>query len=142
MACIGIYYGIPSLVLRRDRLKDEVTAGGAVVLAVLLLALFFLYRTRTSISPRRESSTGSSEAQAAIPDVLSFFLLALIAAVRVRGSLLAALLLASNAVLMMKAHIACDKYALPLIVVLWYLEGSGKWTVDPSFGPRPPHSVD
>jgi hypothetical protein len=43
MACIGIYYGIPSLVLRRDRLKDEVTAGGAVVLAVLLLALFFLY---------------------------------------------------------------------------------------------------
>jgi len=131
MACIGFYYGIPSLVLRRDRLKEEVTGLGAVMLAVLLLALFLL-------DPPIQNQNFGIPSMGALDRIVRgatgdlgraivFFLLAVTAALRVRESLLPALLLASNAVLMMKAHIAWDKYALPLIVVLWYLEGSGKW---------------
>lgn len=131
MACIGVYYGILSLVVRRDRLREEVSGPGALLLAVVLLALFFFF------PPLQNQNFGIPSmgvldriVRGATGDpgrVAVFYLLAFVAAVRMRTSLLAALLLASNAVLMMKAHIAWDKYALPLIVVLWYLEGSGKW---------------
>ena len=137
MACIGLYYGVPSLVVRRDRLKEEVYGLGATLLAVLLLALFFFsppLQNENFAIPSMGILDRSLRGATGEPGRLAvLYLLAVIAAVRVRTSLLAALLLASNAVLMMKAHIAWDKYALPLVVVLWYLEGSGKWTPD-----RPP----
>jgi hypothetical protein len=73
-------------------------------------------------------------ARAALPDTLRVGLfagLALLTTWRFREWALPTALLYANALMMFKAHIAWDKYALPLLVVLWWLNGAmaepAKW---------------
>jgi len=50
-----------------------------------------------------------------------FYILALIACLRFFAINLESLLVLSNALMMLKSHVAWDKYLLPLIVILWFL---------------------
>ncbi|HLL55082.1 MAG TPA: hypothetical protein VK447_16115, partial [Myxococcaceae bacterium] len=66
-----------------------------------------------------------------------FYLFAVLAVYGLRERPLSLLFLAGNALLMAKAHLAWDKYALPLLVVLWYLKS--RWPEhEPSRQPLPP----
>jgi len=50
-----------------------------------------------------------------------FYVLALIACLRFLAMNLESLFVLTNVLMMLKSHIAWDKYLLPLIVILWFL---------------------
>ena len=50
-----------------------------------------------------------------------FYILALMACLRFLAINLESLFVLSNVLVMIKSHIAWDKYLLPLIVILWFL---------------------
>jgi hypothetical protein len=50
-----------------------------------------------------------------------FYILALIACLRFLVMNLESLFVLTNVLMMLKSHIAWDKYLLPLIVILWFL---------------------
>jgi hypothetical protein len=54
-----------------------------------------------------------------------FYILALIACLRFLVMNLESLFVLTNVLMMLKSHIAWDKYLLPLIVILWFLNAIG-----------------
>lgn len=130
LACIGAYWAIPSLVLRRPvwppaRADLRFALGVAAALAPLFVLFppirnhfFFTFELGALDRIVRLFTNDMTR-------MIVYHALAVLAIVRLRRHTLATLLLAANAVLMMKAHVAWDKYALPLLVVLWYLEARG-----------------
>ena len=74
-----------------------------------------------------------------LPDMLRmalFYVLALGACLRFSRIDLSFWLLLMNALIMMKSHVAWDKYAMPLLIALWYLKIRGQ-EPGPQVAPTP-----
>lgn len=132
LACLGLYFGVVEAVLFRrliswrSVLKEQPVRFPLVALGLAALFVAFppLGNVRYGIAEMGLLDVG---ARRLLPEPLripAFFALALVAGWRFHRMDLAGLLVCVHAVLMLKAHIAWDKYALPLLVVLWYLRGS------------------
>ena len=125
LACIGAYYVVPEALL--DRRLPDVTRNVVLTSALGLGVLFVAFPPIANVQGLPTMGYLDRAAHL-LPDalrVLLFYLLAVCAAVRfARRRSLELPLVGINALLMSKAHIAWDKYALPLLVVLWYLHAS------------------
>ena len=136
LACIGIYFVFLEAILFRTGsfVKDIVSRRG-VFLSVALLLLFILFpplENRGYFMPTM--GYFDKAVRTVLPDMLRmgfFYVLALAACLRFSRIDLSFWLLLMNALIMMKSHVAWDKYAMPLLIVLWYLKIRGQ---DP--GPR------
>jgi hypothetical protein len=127
LACVGFYFAVPMLVLTRTRPDWRYLATGrGAILAGVLLVLFVLFPPLQNQNfPIPTMGYFDRALRPWLPDagrIIVFYAFALLAMVQLRGRRLAFVFLLVNAALMAKAHIAWDKYALPLIVILWYLE--------------------
>ncbi len=128
LACVGVYFVVPSVVLFRERpVFKGLLSGRNALISVALLALFILFPPFGNPGHVVPTMGYFDRAlrYAGLGDFLRvtvFFLCAAIGVIALKRRSLALFLLLVNAAMMMKAHTAWDKYALPLIVVLWYLE--------------------
>jgi hypothetical protein len=128
LACVGLYFVLPRAILYRHRpdLRRLITPSNAAVGAALLL-LFLLFPPLRNLNFPIPTMGYFDRALrlVGLPDagrIAVFYLFALLALYGLRREPLKLIFLACNALLMMKAHIAWDKYAVPLLLVLWYLE--------------------
>lgn len=128
LACVGLYFALPArLLYRRPFQWRDVASPRAGAVAAGLLVLFVLFPplrnegvpvATMGLFDRMLHLAGLNGAGR----VAVFYLVALGALHDLRRSRLALALVAGNAFVMMGAQFIWDKYAVPLIVVLWYLE--------------------
>jgi hypothetical protein len=123
LACVGAYYVVPEALFER---RIPIVARGLFIPCAVLLGVLFVAFPPIANVQGLPTMGYLDRALRVLPDlvrVFLFYLLALAAAVRFARPSLEQMLVASNALLMSKAHVAWDKYAVPLLVVLWYLYG-------------------
>jgi len=124
LATVGVYFVIPEAVLFR-RLPSLPSLKQSLLIVTLMAALFLLFPPlNNSNYPIPTMGFMDKAARLLLPDVLRlilFYLCALLACFRFCSATPLAFLVYANAGVMMKAHIAWDKYTLPLLVVLWFL---------------------
>jgi hypothetical protein len=124
LACVGAWYVVPEAVLER---RVHAAPRGVLLISALVLGTLFVAFPPVANVQGLPTMGYLDRAAHLFPDairLLLFYLLALAAVIRFWRPSLAVTLVASNALLMSKAHIAWDKYALPLLLVLWYLYGT------------------
>lgn len=145
LACVGLYFAAPMLVLTRTRIDVQFlpTIRGAALAGGMLLLFVLFPPLQNHNFPIPTMGYFDRALRPWLPDtvrILVFYAFALLAVVQLRHRQLAFVLLLVNAALMSKAHIAWDKYALPLIVVLWYLEAALPRAARSSAADGPPPS--
>jgi hypothetical protein len=119
LACVGLYFVIPKLILFRPKLKmRNLFTYKNLFLGSFLLFLFIIF-------PPLEAHGILIKVARLLPydflKLIIFYALALIACLRFMQNLnLAFWVLLVNTVLMMKAY-PWDKYLLPLLIIFWYL---------------------
>jgi len=134
LTCIGLYYCLPEMVLFRQ--KPISVAQQADVFLVILLSMglagtFILFppvRNVNYFTPRMGFlDIAANRILGQDARVVLFYFLALWAVVRFvkPRNTITGWLLITNALVMAKAQIAWDKYALPIIAVLWLLQAVG-----------------
>jgi hypothetical protein len=126
---IGLYFVAVELVLFRGARELAARLSWRDAGAVgILLAAFLLFPPLTNQSPFPTFGFTDAAIQRLLPDPLRwalYFGLASLAVVRFLREPLPLLLIAANAAVLCKAHAGWDKYALPSLVVLWYLKSRG-----------------
>ncbi len=136
LACIGVYYCLPEAILFgvTSLRSPELWAGWRIpsALALLLAAAFIAFPPLQNIAEFAVPTMGYLDIAArwVLDDysrILLFYIFALWTVVRFATARnpLPVWLLSVNALVMIKAPIAWDKYALPLICVLWLLRAYG-----------------
>ncbi len=129
LAVIGAYFvPLEWVLLSRERLLRADRAGQVGVLAGVLAVLFVLFpplgnthygiETMGFLDKMLRRVLGDHD----VIRVVVLGGLALIAALRVRVWSLSSALVLVHCVMLMKAHIAWDKYALVCLLCLWYLD--------------------
>ena len=128
LSCLGFYFVIPELILLKRYTFIMTWFNRKTILVSISVAILFLF-----FPPYQNVNYG-------IPTMgymdklfrmfggdffrmMLFYILALMACLRFLAINLESLLVLSNALMMLKSHIAWDKYLLPLIVILWFLKG-------------------
>ncbi len=132
LTTVGAYLVIPETVLfRRWSNLTSLISVRAAVIAIVLLALFVLFPPLNNPTDYAFATMGffDKAARLVLNDPLRmalFYACAVLASVRLSRPDLAFWALLFNALVMLKAHIAWDKYALPLLVWLWLLKSRGE----------------
>jgi len=128
LVCVGVYYVVPEILLfrRQVRLKPDTTYGMyGVVLATVLASLAFPplgndWGTPTmGLFDRMMVSVLTPW-----PRTIVYAGLAALAALRFSENSPAAFLVAANAGILLISHTMWEKYALALLVCLWYLRAA------------------
>jgi hypothetical protein len=130
LTCLGAYFVIPEWLLLSRRVgRDRVLNLRAAVIAIVLAALFALFPPLRNPEGYNIETMGflDKAARRVLGDhevlrMIGFLVLAILAAMRFSRWSLAAVLVWVNAAVLLKAHIGWDKYILPLLVVLWFLD--------------------
>ncbi len=135
LACLGVYFVIAEKILffRTSLHLRGIPIWHWLVCLVLLFTLFVFFPPLGNEPPYAIVRMGHLDRLLQIGDYLNvpirmgiFFILALLVCLRFRRFDLVGWLIIFNVALMMKAHIAWDKYMLPLLIVLWYLKSVGR----------------
>jgi hypothetical protein len=130
LTCIGLYFVVIELVLLR-RLRSEWAAlrtrtlsffGMAAAVGVLFAVFPPLGNINNSTASMGYLDVAARTFLTDVWRMIVFGVLAVLACWRFRRWDLATVLVYANAAILAKAHIAWDKYALPMIVVLWYMQ--------------------
>ncbi len=126
LSCVGFYFVIPELVLlRRTTWMVNSMNKRIIIVSASLLLLFLLFPPYQNVNydiptmgymDKLFRMIGGDFFRMAV-----FYILALMACLRFLTTDLESLLVLSNGLVMLKSHIAWDKYLLPLIIVLWFL---------------------
>lgn len=149
LACVGAWFVIPEMILfpslvRRWSVEWRHALPGAII--VVLLAISFPPWHNVDY-PIPTMGFLDKALGAVLPDVARVIVLGCLAVLgiaRFRRLDLSLLLVVAHAVLMLKAHIAWDKYALPLLAVLWMISAADQAVrpglhtaqVDPAVRPK------
>lgn len=134
LTCIGAYFVLPEWVLFPQRFRPRrLLEQRHLAAAAALLVLFVVFPPLRNIpgDPRVPVVPTMGYLDIAVhrfaPDLLRmalFYLLALLAVMRFLRLDLVGWLVLANTVVMLKSSIGWDKYALPLLVVLWLLRAA------------------
>ncbi len=131
LTCMGAYFAVPELLLHRSWPSRRWILGRrSLVVAAILLILFAIF---PPIYPDRHQGALDRAALWLLPEILEdpvrligFLALAWLAVVRLSARLdLAFWILLFSTLLQMKSQLSWDKYALPALAFLWYLESRG-----------------
>jgi hypothetical protein len=113
---------------------------GAIAIAALVAVLFLFFPPIENINPP-VPTMGYLDiaARSVLPTparVILFWALAALAALRLRPLSTRGLMLYANAALLACAHVAWDKYALPMLATLWLLKSADRLDeAEPAFLP-------
>lgn len=128
LACIGAYFVLVEAVLFRRKFWQEISGAGRLMAVVTALLFFFFPPLQNVNFAIPAMGFLDVAARWAFNDVLRMTFLSILAAcaaARFSRLDLASLFVWANALIMMKAHIGWDKYALPVLVVLWFMKSVG-----------------
>lgn len=133
LACVGLFYVIPEFLLFRGnrRLEKPVWLTLGIVVATIAFCMAF----PSLANPRRVPTLGLFDQLLIMAKPLSrtivYAVLAALCTVRFSDLSLAGLLVASNAAILLLSDQMWEKYALALLVCLWFLRGQEGKRLDP-----------
>ena len=139
LTCVGLYYVLLEFMLLRRSLDiKSLRRPRNVIIACALLGTFIIFPPIQNPFdyPIRAMGLFDRETRhmlggADTPRIALFYICALLACLRFNRFSLPALLVWANALLMVKAHIGLDKYAMPLLIALWFLAADQSRAEDP-----------
>jgi hypothetical protein len=124
LVCIGVYFVLLECLLFRSLLRP---APWSMVIAVAISVLFWFWPPigNVIIVPTMGYFDIAVRSVLPAPARLTLYcVLAVIACLRFRPFSLGGLMLYANAATMTGAHLAWDKYALPMLAALWFLKSA------------------
>jgi hypothetical protein len=130
LTCIGIYFVVVECILFRSVAPLLAPRRGAIAIAAVVSLLFLFFSPIENINPPVPTMGYLDIAvRSVLPTparVVLFWALAVLAALRLRPLCTGGLMLYANAVLLACAHVAWDKYALPMLATLWLLKSADR----------------
>lgn len=136
LAAVGAYFVIPEWVLIHRARLGRVRGEKALFLTLLALGglavLFIAFPPMKNINYPIETMGFLDKAvRRILPEhdvarMLIFWVCAALCLIRFRAWSLATAVIVVHAVMLTKAHIAWDKYALPCLICLWYLSADAE----------------
>ncbi len=128
LTTIGLYFVIVEAVLFRSLAALRRPAWPNIALAFLVAALFVAFPPLANVNTITDTMGYLDRATRLVlgdtARMMLYALLAALACLRFSPFSLGGLVLYANAGLMLKAHVAWDKYALPVLAVLWLLRAA------------------
>jgi hypothetical protein len=126
LSCLGFYFVIPEFILlKRKPFIVNLFNKKAIVVSLSLFILFLFFPPYQNVNYNIPTMGYMDKLFRLVGGnffrMTLFYMLALMACLRFLAIRLESLLVLSNVFMMLKSHIAWDKYLLPLIVVLWFL---------------------
>jgi len=126
LSCLGFYFVIPEFILLRRHTTIMILFNKKTILvSISLFILFLLFPPYQNVNYNIPTMGYMDKLFRMFGGdffrMTLFYILALIACLRFFAINLESLLVLSNALMMLKSHVAWDKYLLPLIVILWFL---------------------
>ena len=130
LACTGLYFVVLDGILFRSVAPLARAGLGAFVIAAAVTILFLFFPPIENINPP-VATMGYLDiaARFVLPTparLALFWVLAILAVLRLRPLSTGGLMLYANAALLACAHVAWDKYALPMLAVLWLLKSADR----------------
>jgi hypothetical protein len=142
LTCIGLYFVVLECILFRSVAPLLAPGPSAIGLAAAVSVLFLFFPPVENINPPVPTmGYFDIAARSVLPmpaRVALFWALAIIACLRLRPFSAGGLMLYANAALLACAHVAWDKYALPMLATLWLLKSADRLgKVEPAPPPAP-----
>jgi hypothetical protein len=130
LACIGLYFVVLECILFRSVAPVLAPGPGAIAIAAAVTILFLFFPPVENINPP-VATMGYLDiaARFVLPTparLALFWALAILAVLRLRPLSTGGLMLYANAALLACAHVAWDKYALPMLAALWLLKSADR----------------
>jgi len=130
LTCIGLYFVVLECILFRSVAPLLAPGPGAIAIAAAVTILFLVFPPIQNINPPAPTMGYLDiAARFALPTpvrVALFWALAVLACLRLRPLSAGGLMLYANAALLACAHVAWDKYALPMLATLWLLKSADR----------------
>jgi hypothetical protein len=130
LTCIGCYFVVVEFILFRSVDPLLAPGRGVIAIAALVSVLFVFFPPIGNINPPVPTMGYLDIAvRSVLPTparVILFWALAVLAALRLRALSIGGLMLYANAALLACAHVAWDKYALPMLATLWLLKSADR----------------
>jgi hypothetical protein len=130
LTCIGFYFVVVECILFRSITPLLAPGRGAIAIAAAVTLLFLFFPPIENINPPVPTMGYLDIAvRSVLPAparVVLFWALAVVAVLRLRPLSIGGLMLYANAVLLACAHVAWDKYALPMLATLWLLKSADR----------------
>ena len=126
LSCLGFYFVIPEFVLLKRNAFIIHLANKKTILATISLFILFLIfppyqNVNNDIATMGYMDKLFRMFTGDLFRITLFYIMALIACLRFLTINLETLLVLLNVLIIMKSHVTWDKYLLPLIVILWFL---------------------
>ena len=143
LSCLGFYFVIPeSILLKRNTFITNLFNKKTILVSIPVFVLFLFFPPYQNVNYNIPTMGYMDKLFRMVGGdffrMTLYYILALIACLRFLSINLESLLVLSNALLMLKTHIAWDKYLLPLIVILWLLNAiQKKWNLPDSWREQP-----
>jgi hypothetical protein len=130
LACIGFYFVVVECILFRSVAALLAPGPGAIAIAAVVSLLFLFFPPIENINPPVPTMGYLDIAVGSVlptpARVILFWALAALAALRLRPLSTGGVMLYANAALLACAHVAWDKYALPMLATLWLLKSADR----------------
>jgi hypothetical protein len=142
LSCVGLYFVVVECILFRSVAPLLAPGPGAIAIAAVVSLLFLFFPPIENINPPVPTMGYFDIAvRYVLPTparVMLFWALAVLAVLRLRALCIGGLVLYANAVLLACAHVAWDKYALPMLATLWLLKSANRLDeAEPAPAPLP-----
>jgi hypothetical protein len=130
LSCVGLYFVLLECILFRSLTPVLTPRPEAVAIAAAVSILFLLFPPIQNVNPPVPTMGYLDIAvRTVLPTaarVVLFWALAMLAVLRLRPLSTGGLMLYANAALLACAHVAWDKYALPMLATLWLLKSADR----------------
>jgi hypothetical protein len=135
LTTIGLYFVVVEAVLFRSLAALRRPMWPSIALALIVAALFVAFPPLQNVNTITDTMGYLDRTTRMVlgdgARMALYALLAALACLRFPPLSLPGLVLYANAGLMLKAHVAWDKYALPVLAVLWLLRAAQEATQEP-----------
>lgn len=130
LACIGLYFVVLECILFRSVAPLLAPTRGTIAIAAAVTLLFLFFPPLENVNPP-VATMGylDTAARFVLPTparLALFWALAILAVLRLRPLSTGGLMLYANVALLACAHVAWDKYALPMLAALWLLKSADR----------------
>jgi hypothetical protein len=142
LSCIGLYFVVLECILFRSVAPLLAPGPAAIAIAAAISVCFLFFPPIENVNPPVPTMGYLDIAvRSVLPTparIILFWALAMVAVLRFRPLSIGGLMFYANAALLACAHVAWDKYALPMLATLWLLKSAGRLDeAEPAPAPAP-----
>lgn len=130
LTCIGLYFVVLECILFRSIARLLMPGFAAIAIMAAVSVLFLFFPPIENVNPPVPTmGYFDIAARSVLPEpgrIALFWALAMLACLRFKPFSTGGLMLYANAALLACAHVAWDKYALPMLATLWLLKSADR----------------